>query len=116
MSPAAFEEFVASLWANRGWETTVVGGTADRGVDVKATKRDSFEERQHLIQVKRHGQDSKVGSEKMQSYVGLYNRYDADRVFVVTSNRFTSEAEAVAVEGDVKTIDSDELYEMFVDE
>lgn len=117
MSPYEFEEFVAKLWEKQGWNAQVTSGSTDRGVDVIATKEDTFEKRRHFIQVKRHSKTSKVGSEDIQRYAGLYARRDEkpDAVFVVTSNTFTKEAKKVAKNRDVRTVDRDELYQMLIE-
>jgi HJR/Mrr/RecB family endonuclease len=112
MDPYEFEELVAKIWRKQGWDAQVTSGSTDRGVDVVATKEDAFETRRHLIQVKRHGENTKVGSEDIQRYAGLYARRDEtpDAVFVVTSNQFTKEAEEVAKSRGVRLVDCDELY------
>lgn len=117
MDPYEFERLVAKIWEKQGWDAQVTSGSADRGVDVIATKEDVFEERRHLIQVKRHGTNTRVGSEDIQRYAGLYARRDEkpDAVFVVTSNRFTTEAKEVAKNRDVRLVDCDELYEMLTE-
>lgn len=117
MSPYDFEEFVAKLWEKQGWNAQVTSGSTDRGVDVIATKEDTFEKRRHFIQVKRHSKTSKVGSEDIQRYAGLYARRDEkpDAVFVVTSNTFTKEAKKVAKNREVRTVDRDELYQMLIE-
>jgi hypothetical protein len=113
MDPYEFEQFVGRIWEKQGWETEVKSGSGDRGVDIEAMKEDALEKRRHLIQVKRHGQDTAVGSEDIQRYASLYQRDEqVDNVFIVTSNRFTSEAKEVAKNRDVRTIDSDKLHEM----
>jgi HJR/Mrr/RecB family endonuclease len=117
VDPYQFEEFVANVWKKQGWDTRVTSGSADRGVDVIATKKDAFENRRHLIQVKRHGENTTVGSEDIQRYASLYQRDEqVDNVFVVTSNQFTSEAEKVAKRRDVSTVNGEELYEMLTEQ
>lgn len=61
MSPDEFERLVAEIWQKQGWNTQLTRGSADRGIDVIATKKDDFEKRRHLIQVKRYGENTKVG-------------------------------------------------------
>lgn len=112
MNPYEFEKLVAKIWKKQGWDTELTTGSRDRGVDVVAIKKGTFEKRRHLIQVKRHGENSKVGSGDIQKYAGLYQGDDqVDNVFVVTSNRFTSEAKEVAKSRDVSLVNCDELYE-----
>jgi restriction endonuclease Mrr len=113
IDPYEFEELVAKIWRKQGWDAQVTSGSTDRGVDVVATKEDAFETRRHLIQVKRHGENTRVGSEDIQRYAGLYARRDEepDAVFVVTSNRFTKQAKEVAKNRDVRLVDCDDLYQ-----
>jgi restriction endonuclease Mrr len=116
MDPYEFEELVAKIWRKQGWNAEATSGSADRGVDVVATKQDAFETRRHLIQVKRHGENSTVGSEDIQRYASLYQRDEqVDNVFIVTSNRFTAEAMEVAKRRGVSTVGGDELYEMLTE-
>jgi HJR/Mrr/RecB family endonuclease/soluble cytochrome b562 len=115
MDPYAFEELVAKIWQTQGWDAEATSGSTDRGVDVVAVKKDAFEKRRHLIQVKRHGKNSTVGSEDIQKYASLYQRDEqVDNVFIVTSNRFTKEAKEVAEGRDVSLVNVDELYDMLI--
>ena len=113
MDPYEFEELVAKIWETQGWDAEVTSGSTDKGVDIVATKEDTFEKRRHLIQVKRHGENSTVGSKEIQRYASLYQRDEqVDTVFVVTSNQFTKEAKEVSERRDVSIVNGDKLYEM----
>lgn len=112
MDEYAFEHLVADLWEEQGWKATVTQGSSDRGVDVVAVKDDPFKQRQ-LIQAKRYSAGNTVGSSLMQKYSGLYARDESvDAVVVVTTSDFTSEAERVAANRDVKLINGTKLAEM----
>lgn len=112
MDEYEFERLVGNLWTEQGWDTTVTQGSSDRGVDVVAVKEDPFKQRQ-LIQAKRYSDGNNVGSSEMQKYSGLYARDEpVDAVVVVTTSGFTSEAERVAANRDVKIIDGSKLAEM----
>ncbi len=107
-----FEELVAEVWAEQGWQTETTKGTADRGVDVVAWKDTPFEQKQ-LIQAKRYGAKNKVGSDAIQKYSGLYARNEqVDAVVVVTTSGFTREAQAVAKNRNVKLVDGGKLLEL----
>lgn len=111
IDPYEFEHLVARVWEERGYETTLTRGSSDRGVDIIAKRKQPIPER-ILIQAKRHGPTSKVGSEDIQKYSGLYQRDEqVDTVVVVTSNEFTSEATSVAQAREVKTVSGSELLD-----
>ncbi len=112
MDERAFEELVATVWAEQGWQTEVTKGSGDRGVDIVAWKNTPFEQKQ-LIQAKRYGPTNKVGSDAIQKYSGLYARNEQiDAVVVVTTSDFTSEAQTVAKNRNVKLVNGPKLREL----
>lgn len=107
-----FEYFVADLWERRGWETTVSSQAGDRGIDVVATKSEPYDQKM-LIQAKRYGENTTVGSPDIQQYASLKNQQSGvDKVLVVTTNRFTNQATEIARKLNVKCIDGDDLLEL----
>ena len=111
MNEYEFEELVADLWEEQGWNTTVTSGSNDCGIDVIAEKHSPFYEKQ-LIQAKRYSSDNKVGSPDIQKYSSLKLRDDVDAVIVVTTGNFTNDAKDIAREFNVKTIDGHRLVLM----
>jgi len=106
MDPYDFEEFVADVWAHIGWDTRTVGKPGDRGIDVIATDGDA----KQLIQAKRYGPNTTVGSPEVQQYASLRIQEDGvDRVTIVTTGEFTRQAEDLAPELDVILIDGADL-------
>lgn len=61
LDPVEFEEFVADVWSEQGWQTQVTNISNDRGIDVIA-QRDTPISEKHLIQAKRYSSDNLVGS------------------------------------------------------
>lgn len=111
-----FEELVADVWEARGWQTRVTSGSRDRGVDVVATRRTPFKEK-HVVQAKRYSEGNKVGSEEIQRYASLRQQEsNADAVVVVTTSEFTSQAESVGADLNVKLVDGATLAELILDE
>lgn len=109
MDPYDFEHFVADLWERMGWETEVSAASADEGVDVVARKNTPYEQTT-LIQAKRYGPNTTVGSPDIQQYASLDDQYDGvDTVMVVTTNTFTTQARELAARLDVKLVDGDAL-------
>lgn len=110
-----FEELVADVWEERGWQTTVTSGASDRGIDVIARKRTPFKQKQ-VIQAKRYAADNKVGSPAIQQYSSLKRQEsDVDTVIVVTTSSFTSQAQQTASDLNVKLIDGQNLVALIAD-
>ena len=121
MDPYAFEEFVADVWEYLGWETRTVGEPGDRGIDVIATDGDA----KQLIQAKRYGPNTTVGSPEVQQYASLrLQEANVDLVTIVTTGEFSRQAEDLAPDLDVILVDGENLlgildeleaYEVFVE-
>jgi restriction system protein len=121
MDPYAFEAFVGDVWEHLGWHTRVVGEPGDRGIDVIAV---NGEEKQ-LIQAKRYGPNTTVGSPEVQQYASLrLQEENVDQVTIVTTGEFSSQAQELAPDLDVILVDGDglldilseiEAYEVFVE-
>ncbi|MEZ3118196.1 restriction endonuclease [Halobaculum sp. MBLA0147] len=109
MDPSHFEEFVADVWGELGWKTRTVGEPGDRGIDVIATDGDG----KQLIQAKRYGPDTTVGSPEVQQYASLRLQEDGvDDVVIVTTGTFSQQATSLAPELDVTLVDGETLLEM----
>ena len=109
MDPYDFEAFVAELWERMGWQTEVSDAARDRGVDVIARKSMPYEQTT-LIQAKRYGPNTTVGSPEVQQYASLKDQYNGvDKVAIVTTNEFTGQARELAGKLNVKLIDGDDL-------
>ena len=121
MDPYAFEAFVADVWEHLGWDTRTVGEPGDRGIDVIATDGDA----KQLIQAKRYGPSTTVGSPEVQQYASLRLQEDGvDQVTIVTTGSFSRQAEELAPDLDVILVDGEDLlgildeleaYEVFVE-
>lgn len=72
MDPDDFEHFVANVWRRLGWSCEVVGEPVDRGIDVIATATtEAGGPQKQLIQAKRYGRTTTVGSPEVQQYAAL---------------------------------------------
>ena len=111
MDPERFEHFVADLWTYLGWDTRVVGEPGDRGIDVIATsERESGERKTQLIQAKRYGPTTTVGSPEVQQYASLRLQEESvDLVTIVTTGEYSQQAEDMAPDLDVILVDGEEL-------
>ncbi|WP_129115102.1 restriction endonuclease [Halegenticoccus tardaugens] len=109
LDPYEFELFIAELWSRRGWETEVSQRSVDRGIDVIATRSNPFREKQ-VIQAKRYGEGNNVGSSEIQQYSSLRHQENGvDTVVVVTTSGFTTQAEELAGDLNVKLLDGESL-------
>ena len=109
MDPHQFEHFVADVWGRLGWDTEVVGEPGDRGIDVRATKA----EEKQLIQAKRYGPNTTVGSPEVQQYASLrLQEDDVNQVTIVTTGTFSTQATDMAPELDVILVDGESLIEI----
>jgi len=112
MDPYEFEYFVGDLWERMGWETTVTTASADKGVDITARKSTPYHQLL-LIQAKRYGPKTTVGSPEIQQYASLRNQFDGvDKVLLVTTNDYSRQAREIATDLNVKLINGDELVEL----
>ena len=115
MDPYDFEHFVADLWHRMGWQTEVSTAAMDKGVDVTARKQHPYEQTT-LIQAKRYGPNTTVGSPDIQQYASLGQQYNGvDKVVVVTTNEFTGQARDLAERLNVKLINGDNLVSLVVE-
>jgi restriction system protein len=113
MDPYGFEQFVADLWSYLDWNTRVVGEPGDRGIDVVATTPDGNKQ---LVQAKRYGPDTTVGSPEVQQYASLrLQEENVEQVTIVTTGGFSSQAEELAPALDVLLIDGEELIDMVLE-
>lgn len=91
MGAREFEQAIAYLCHRDGCTNVqVVGGAGDLGADVIATAPDG---RKIVIQCKRYGPTTKVGSGDMQKFGGTcYNVHQAQVAALVTTSTFTKAA------------------------
>jgi hypothetical protein len=115
IDPHDFERLVADVWQNHGWSTTVTIRSNDRGIDVKAKKNHHFKQK-YLIQVKQNDIENKVGSPDVQQYGSLRQQEDnVDAVVIITTSSFTTKAEKMAEDLNVKLIDGDGILDMLIE-
>ena len=111
IDPYEFEKLVARVWEQQGWKTEVTPSSNDRGIDIIAKKEFPYPEKS-LIQVKRYSPENKVGSGEVRKYGTLYQQEDVDTVIIVSSSKFTEQAEIIADDLGVKTIDGKALKKL----
>ncbi|MGI5446755.1 restriction endonuclease [Streptomyces sp. CA-243310] len=108
MSPRQFEHAIAFLCERDGCQGAgVVGGANDLGADVVANCPQG---RRIVIQCKRYGPTTKVGSPDMQRFGGTcFSIHGADVAAVVTTSAFTKPARDYALRQGIRIFDENDL-------
>ena len=110
LTPREFEELVASLFEAEGYEVSVTPPTRDGGVDifVERSNRLGLPD-QWIVECKRYSEDRPVGVELVRELVGVRHVLNARNAVLVTSSRFTKEAQRVAEVSGVQLVDQERL-------
>ncbi|MFD4657208.1 restriction endonuclease [Kitasatospora sp. NPDC058444] len=108
MTPKAFEHALADLCRRDGCTTVkVVGGAGDLAADVLATTPTG---QRILIQAKRYGPRTSVGSQDVQKVNGTYRDvHHCDLAAVVTTSSFTKAAAAFCTQVGIRAVDRQAL-------
>ena len=94
--PRKFEELVAAIFRNNGFEVTLTPETRDGGIDIFAVQKNVFGgDLLHLIECKRYAAKNKVGVGVVQRLAGVVDLHRANRGIIVTTSSFTEDAEQV---------------------
>jgi len=103
-------EFLLSEWFKKqGYATEITGGGgADGGIDIKLYK----DGKTSLVQCK-HYKVWKVSVHVVREFFGIVTAENAAEGYIVTSGRFTKEAQLFAQGKNIHLIDGRDLVEMF---
>lgn len=88
-----FEEFIAKLFADRGYEVSLTKSTRDGGYDIFAKVKNAFSDFVILAECKKFSPDNKVGVEIVRGLYGVVEEHKANQGIIVTSSFFTKEAQ-----------------------
>src|SRR5580692_1723302 len=88
-----FEELVAEIWRNLGYETELTARTKDGGRDIVAVRRFEANVR-FLIECKRYGPSHKVGVELVRALYGVRTHEKATKGILATTSTFTRGAKS----------------------
>lgn len=94
--PKTFEEIIATIFRNEGFETELIGSwnQADGGVDVIAVRKvvDGIALRT-AIQCKRYKPERRISADPIRSLAGVLDRFHAHVGVVATTSYFTESAQ-----------------------
>lgn len=97
LPPRKFEELIASVFRQAGFEVELTPETRDGGIDIIAVKKDGYSGNSlHLIECKRYLPNNTVGIGVVQRLLGVVEQHRATKGIVVTTSSFTRDAIIVA--------------------
>jgi superfamily II DNA or RNA helicase len=87
------ERAIARLMGHAGWkDTTVIGGTGDKGCDILATKVESTRIKSWVVQAKAVSGDRYIGPSAIKEAIDALSFYQANIAVVATNGTFTQTA------------------------
>lgn len=87
------ERTIARLMGHLGWsDTTVIGGTGDKGCDILATRSEAQHIRSWVVQAKAVSGDRYIGPQALQEAIDALSFYNANIAAVATNGEFTRTA------------------------
>lgn len=108
LSPEAFEEYIASLFASMGYRVELTQRSGDKGVDIFLYKDD----KKIAVQCKKYSKKNLVGSPDVQSFLGAIHNSNSVKGIFITTSFFTLEAEKFARNNPIELIDAVKLEKM----
>lgn len=92
LSPRKFEELVARLFKDKGYEVTLTQATRDGGYDFLAKINNGITSTVLLGECKRYKRENKVGVEVVRGMYGVTEAHRANQGLIITSSYFTKDA------------------------
>lgn len=97
LPPRKFEELVAAVFSQSGFDVELTPETRDGGIDIIAVRKDSLTgDGLHLIECKRYIPGNTVGIGVVQRLLGVVEQHKATKGIIVTTSTFTRDALEVA--------------------
>lgn len=96
--PRRFEELIAHLARNMGYEVTLTPYSKDGGVDIFALRRNGLSPVLTVIDCKRYAEQNHIGVGMIRALAGLRQQHKANVAMIATTTRFTQEARNLQVE------------------
>lgn len=107
LSPYEFEEFIRQLFLDLGFEAEVTKLTGDFGADILLKKGD----KKIAVQVKRYGQNNRVGVQDINQVIGAKTYYGCDDAIFVTTSDFTDQGIDLAWQANIQLWNWDKLHQ-----
>jgi HJR/Mrr/RecB family endonuclease len=94
LTPRKFEELIADLLADLGYDVELTPATRDGGKDILAYMTTPHGKLLCLVEAKKHRRDRPVGVELVRQLYGTLTDADANSAMLVTTSSFSKEAKA----------------------
>ncbi|HCG7974711.1 TPA: restriction endonuclease [Vibrio parahaemolyticus] len=92
LTPRKFEELVASILKDMGFDVELTKATRDGGRDIIAYVRNSVRSYLTHIECKKYAPDNKVGVGIIREVMGVHNLRQATKSIIVTTGFFSRDA------------------------
>lgn len=114
LSPDEFEQFVADVFHNHGFQAEVTKKTRDGGVDITASFEKGGVLYRTYFECKHYRADRPVGAPIVRALFGTMERDRIEKGVLVTTSRFTKDAEEEAekLNGRITLIDFQQLQQL----
>lgn len=114
ITPREFEELVAEVFSQQGYNVEITPATRDGGCDIIATKEISGIPYMILIECKKYSARHKVDVQLVRSLLGVQSDRKANKAILVTSSLFTRDARQFAERQEhlISLVDINDLMDM----
>lgn len=87
-----FEELIADIFRNKGFDITLTPETRDGGKDIIALYKSPFGHQMFIVECKKYKEDNKVGVELVRGLYGVKTAERYNQAILVTTSSFTKDA------------------------
>jgi restriction endonuclease Mrr len=95
LSSRQYEEMIAELLDDMGYQVELTPATRDGGKDILASIKTPAADLLLLVEAKRYREDRKVGVELVRTLYGTLHDYQASSAMLVTTSTFSKDARAL---------------------
>lgn len=96
LTPRKFEELIASILEDLGFEVKLTKKTRDGGSDIIASIKNSVTSFLILVECKKYSPDNKVGVGIIREVAGVHSSKEPSKSIIVTTSFFTKDAQKEA--------------------
>jgi hypothetical protein len=92
LDPRKFEELIADILHNQGYDVTLTPKSKDGGKDIVAIHKDIFGHQMFIVECKRYNENNKVGVELVRGLYGVHQAGNYNQSILATTSTFTKGA------------------------